>query len=242
MSRRQTGRSRRFPPRIVSGYAADDPRAYGSPVWWHEASLGVTKDGSNNVDAWADQSGNARDVAQAGATRPVWNASGPNSRPYIRFVNDSLTLALGAAILGADWTIVVVGRNSSSGGSTSGTFLRQGHVGSNTGVDLTFAVGVRNVLCKGVANHTGGTMTTDLWEIWTASRVSSPAAAPTLLINGVNDPLTNSGTTGYNATANELTYGVNSNICEIAECFAYNQSAMSLGALITALKTKYGIA
>lgn len=233
-----TGRNRRVRGRPATNYAADDPRAYGTPVWWHEASLGVTKDGSNLVSLWEDQIGST-DPASAGASRPTWNASGPNSRPYIRFVNDTLNVALASPLLGADWTVVVVGRNTTAG-STSGTFLRQGHVANNTGLDLTFASGARNVLCKGGANHIGGTMVADTWEIWTASRVSG--AAPTLLINGVNDPLTNSGNTTYNTGANTFDYGVGTNVCEIAECFAYAQSGMSLAALITALQAKYAIA
>ena len=53
--------------------------------WW-KADAGVTKDGSDKVSQWADQSGNGYDFTQAtGARQPTWEASVQNGLPGIRF-------------------------------------------------------------------------------------------------------------------------------------------------------------
>jgi hypothetical protein len=52
-------------------------------VFWFKADAGVTYDGSNNVSAWADQSGNVRDATSSGGNQPLYVASGQNSLPII---------------------------------------------------------------------------------------------------------------------------------------------------------------
>jgi hypothetical protein len=56
-----------------------------SLLQWVRADLGVTVDGSDNVSAWADQSGNGHDYAQATAgSRPAFSATGgPDGKPTI---------------------------------------------------------------------------------------------------------------------------------------------------------------
>lgn len=50
------------------------------------STLGITKDGSDLVATWADQSGNGRDLTQAtGASKPLWVASQFNGQPILRF-------------------------------------------------------------------------------------------------------------------------------------------------------------
>ena len=48
-----------------------------SGLWqWLKADAGITKDGSDLVSSWADQSGNGRDMTQAtGANQPTWTAA-----------------------------------------------------------------------------------------------------------------------------------------------------------------------
>ena len=237
--RRVTGRDRRIRP-VINSYAADDPRAYGTPVWWHDPNVAasITKDGSNRVSSMLDLSTGGNDVANGGAvgTWPTYVAGALNGYPVLNFTNQTLNKSLGAPILGTDWTVILVGSNRSAGG-TNGSFLRQGHVANNTGLDLTFVANVRTVACKGVQVHTGGTMTNDTFEIWQVEKVSG--SAPTLKINNSADALTGA-LTGYSTGANTFDYGVSTNVCRIAFCCAFNATGIST-AFVTALRTKYAI-
>lgn len=60
------------------------PTKLSGCVLWLRADLGVTLNGSN-VSAWADQSGNGRDLAQATTTKqpPYSTSGGPNSTPMV---------------------------------------------------------------------------------------------------------------------------------------------------------------
>lgn len=219
-------------------YADTDPRKYGAPVWWHKSDAGITLNVSK-VITWADQSGNAVNVTQGtDATRPTYSASGgPNSYPSLRFVNQSLNLPLASPLITTDWTVVLVCR-ATTAGSTSGTFLRHGHVANNTGLDIISSALTRRVTCKGVANHDDSTMTADAWEIQAISRANG--AAPLMWVNNASQVLTNTASTGYSTGANILDYGVAVNVCELAEVIAYN-SVVDTTALVTALRTKYAI-
>lgn len=59
------------------------------------ADLGVTKDGSNLVSTWADQSGNGHDLTSSLTKRPLWQTAQINGVPAILFdgVNDQLLQA-----------------------------------------------------------------------------------------------------------------------------------------------------
>jgi hypothetical protein len=61
---------------------------------WLDADLGITKDGSNRISAWADQSGNGLDLSQGnGAQQPLWTTNALGGRAAIRFdgSNDELS-------------------------------------------------------------------------------------------------------------------------------------------------------
>lgn len=219
----------------AAGFAASDPRAYGTPVWWHEASLGVTKNGSNIVSSWADQSGNGNTVTSGAG--PLWVATGAGSRPYIEFTNKSLNRALASPLITTDWTLVLVCAKKAA--QANGNLLRHGHVANNTGLDVTFIAGARTVTRKGVVVGSDASMTDGTFEVQVLSRAAG--AAPVLKVNDGAQALTNSGNTGYNTGANILDYGMSANVCWIAECCAF-ASVVNASALVAALKTKYGIA
>lgn len=63
------------------------PRDLPGCVLWLRSDLGVTKDGSNNVTQWADQSGQGNHAAPG--TAPLYVASGVNGKPVIRFDDTS---------------------------------------------------------------------------------------------------------------------------------------------------------
>lgn len=77
----------------VSG-ASVGPLGIAGCVLWLRADLGITKDGSNKVSAWADQSGNGNHASQAtGDKQPLWVDAARNGNAVIRFdgVDDRLT-------------------------------------------------------------------------------------------------------------------------------------------------------
>lgn len=68
---------------------------------WLKADAGITKDGSDYVSAWADQSGNGNDASQGtGTNQPLWVDTQLNGKPVIRFdgINDYLKSVLNASI------------------------------------------------------------------------------------------------------------------------------------------------
>lgn len=70
------------PIMMMGGFS---PRSIQGLALWLEADRGITLDGSNNVSAWADQSGNVRHASQATpAYRPAYVTSAINGRPIIR--------------------------------------------------------------------------------------------------------------------------------------------------------------
>jgi len=64
------------------------PSGVGGLLAHYDAALGVTKDGSNNVSSWADQSGNGHTLTTPD-TDPVWYDSLVNGNPGIRFNGSS---------------------------------------------------------------------------------------------------------------------------------------------------------
>ncbi len=72
-----------------------DPTDIAGCLLWVRADLGVTKDGSNLVSTWADQSGAGRDFTEAGSSRPLWVTSLVNGHAGVRFdgSNDKMKTA-----------------------------------------------------------------------------------------------------------------------------------------------------
>lgn len=99
------GRSRFFVPPDLSGCAL-----------WLRSDLGITKDASDFVSTWADQSGAARDATQAGPTdvQPKWVANVLNGFPTLRFDGND-KLATGAFSLGP-LTVLMVATGQSGAG------------------------------------------------------------------------------------------------------------------------------
>lgn len=81
---------------------------------WLRADAGVTYDGSNNVSAWADQSGNGKNATASGTQRPLYVNSDINGMPVISFdgVDDRL---VGPNVISATpCTIIIVAKFSNS--------------------------------------------------------------------------------------------------------------------------------
>lgn len=63
-----------------------DPSSIAGLLGWWKADTGITKDGSDFVSQWDDQSGNGKHLTQAtSGNRPTWEASIKNGLPGVKF-------------------------------------------------------------------------------------------------------------------------------------------------------------
>lgn len=129
-----------------------DGSLFGYPTLWRPSQLGsalalwldaedastITLNGST-VSQWADKSGNGRNVVQATATaQPVYQASGFNSRPTVKFdgTNDSM---LGASTQ-TGFFITVLSPGATSFGAPLSFNTKHGLIRNSTTNDLYFSV------------------------------------------------------------------------------------------------------
>lgn len=95
------------PTSVVAPFSPSD---IPNLVLWLKADAGVTKDGSNYVSSWADQSGNNNHAVQAtGSAQPLWVDGVLNNNPVVRFdgINDYLHSAIRLGTT-SNITIIVV--------------------------------------------------------------------------------------------------------------------------------------
>jgi len=76
------------------------PPAWANLKAWFKADAGVTKDGSNLVSTWADQSDGGNDAIGVGAAQPTYVASGINGLPSLRGADSQLLTVSG---IGTSW-------------------------------------------------------------------------------------------------------------------------------------------
>lgn len=80
---------------------------------WLKADAGITKDGSNYVSQWDDQSGNNNHAVQAtGSAQPLWEDNQFNGKPVISFDGLSKYLSIVGLNLSQPIDIVIVMRKS----------------------------------------------------------------------------------------------------------------------------------
>jgi hypothetical protein len=89
---------------------------------WLKADVGITKDGSNYVSAWADQSGGGLNATQStSGIKPVYTASVISGKPVVRFDGSNDYLSFGPLTVNGltQMTMVLVSSNRAdqSGGS-----------------------------------------------------------------------------------------------------------------------------
>jgi len=104
-------------------------------TFWVKADAGVTKDGSNYVTAWADQSPDSQPSAGPDGTQPLWVANALNGKPVIRFDGDDRLITgrpdngdtLTDPIQGDSLTVFVVAeRNAVSSNTSKAVFVQNG--------------------------------------------------------------------------------------------------------------------
>jgi hypothetical protein len=101
---------------FASSLYLENPSDISGCLVWLRADNGITKDESNNVSAWADQSGNgndfftnASDIRPDGSEFPVWVNSVLNGKPGVRFTfDDPLHAAFISSLTEASIFIVLV--------------------------------------------------------------------------------------------------------------------------------------
>jgi hypothetical protein len=77
---------------------------------WVRADRGVSRDGSNLVDTWSDQSGNGRHFSEA-TNKPLWVSALVNGHPAIRFDGTNDKLATGDFAVSAPYHTFIVHKN-----------------------------------------------------------------------------------------------------------------------------------
>jgi len=74
---------------------------------WLKADAGITKDGSNYVSRWADQSGNGNDAVQAtGSAQPMWVDNQLNGKPIVYFNASDFLQISATPVLGSFFIVL----------------------------------------------------------------------------------------------------------------------------------------
>jgi len=103
---------------ITSKSSAWFPTNLPGCILWLDAGRGITKDGSNYISLFGDQSGQANNASQAtGANQPLWVDNQLNGKPIVRFdgANDFMAFPSGFLYNLADISFFIVIKPLSSG-------------------------------------------------------------------------------------------------------------------------------
>lgn len=242
------------------------PSRVGAPVasglkLWLKADVGVSTSGSN-VTAWADQSGNGNNVAQAtGAKQPTFNSSSANGLPTVVFRNTA-DMFLGNASI-----------NVVPAGSARSIFAVLKAVATPTGVVAMFGANATPELAllnlinaesvpgaiwsdyrtKTMMLTSGGPLVSAATLCVAEWHVTNPVAGTiTVNVNGVaqpisNNPLASSSDVGagfWIGSDNEVTTGGKRVLnADLAEILVYDH-VLSVGDAATTrayLSAKYGL-
>jgi hypothetical protein len=178
-------------PLVISrGAAASGPPSTNRVIWL-KSDVGITKDGSNRVSAWADQSGNGNDVTQAtGTDQPLWVDAVLNSLPVIRFSqsNGEGLVRNASPTISQPYSVVAVLKTDNLGSDGQVMFS----FSASRGAYIT-STEKASAYC-GAAGITGGTTlntSTYYWIVWNLNSTSSE-----IFVNGSSDASGNVGTDG----------------------------------------------
>ena len=212
---------------------------------WLKADAGITKDGSNNVAAWADQSSNMKTASQSNVTiQPLWVDNVINGQPVIRFdgINDLMTTDV-TGPGGTEFTFFVLaksnGRRILSYNDASGyvvysyanpnNFIISNDGGPNGGINS----GTNDLLhfrlaCARYKANTSNGMQTFINGVLLAQRSSANIVLPVVPLQLGSYP---------GATTNEVIKG------DVAEIIIYNRALSDIERkqMENYLSQKYGI-
>lgn len=209
------------------------------PLMWYDAAIGVTKDGSDKVSAWADKSGSNLTLTQSNTTyQPTYVASSIGGLPAIRFNGHQLSTI--SQTIGNREYVAVFKLNGAYTGAYHTLMIQDGTPFYQVYIDNTRIRGfidpsVYDSLFPTPANGASNLLFTKL----------STNTGISFRLNGSNgasiSPPTKPAATGPFKLGS---YGVNTNPMngEIAEIMVYNRSLTTAErtSIENYLKAKYG--
>lgn len=226
-----------FTTAAVGTYTAPwSPTTVSGCKLWLKSDTGVTQV-ANLVSAWADQSGNGNNLAEA-VVKPTYAATGApgTNGPVISTVSASIQLtiasALGVAVETA-WTICAIFKFTTAG---DGTVFVIGN-NSSDGAGIYKGAGLRGVNYPGVGSWLGSAAT-QVDEIWVAKAATS--GTPILLVNNAGDTL--SGGAAPAAAASASTRLFNGRLA-LYEIFVYDTKISDANSTLAYnyLHARYGV-
>jgi hypothetical protein len=254
MNRRHGTRSARNRAGIPSGAPTSAPAVPpGTPLLWLRADLGITLN-VGNVSAWADQSGNALDMAQAtAANQPLYVASWKNGKPALTFdgTNDVLSRATAFFTAGQALTIFVVGASTNDpdvvdiGSNMKAWWGLQSVSGADAWFITRFNGASRTVAWTGGAGPTisgnFGIGTNPAYLCWSTDG-SGGAAVLTFRANGVAKTASAGLGDTTNTSLNMYVGGSNSafQACTIGEVLVYSGFNTSIAAVESYITSFWG--
>jgi hypothetical protein len=133
------------------------PQGLSGLLWWIDAYKGITKDGSDRVSAWNDQSGNGFNLIQAtGALQPLYLATGMNGLPCVECTDEGMLASFSHTGLNLAIFIVATLINAGAVGSHQVCFAQGG--GSNASGNANGWVALRrNASAEGIRGHYNAT-------------------------------------------------------------------------------------
>ncbi len=176
-------------------------------VGWYDANVGITKDGSDKIINWADQSSAGNDLVDV-TLGPLWVASALNSLPTARWSADTQGLTTGAYAtnLTQPLTIFVVSIVNTIGASDQYLFDTD-----SSGVDRNYvAVQDQTPHQRNLSGDIDGALLVQVTTAQMNTFLLNGASSQTWT-DGVSDDTGNSGTadqggltlgTRFNATSN----------------------------------------
>lgn len=232
--------------RVAASNRFATPTDIANCAGWWRSDLGVSTSGSN-VTAWADQSGNGRDMSQ-GTNAPTLVTNVYNGQPCVRFASASQqNLARASTNIfaaGAFSMYVVVKAN---GGAADMGIVTDSALNSGTGFLLNGVL--RSIAGYGVGTWDATAVGTNL-DVWAARRVA--ASKGTFSLNGSPVALGGASTTivdpggsaalvfGARNDSGALANWFNGDICEVALFNAALTDAQDF-AMFTYLRARYAI-
>ncbi len=245
--------------------AGDGPGGIGttdgssSLILWLNPSLGTTVDGSNNLTAWADQSGNGNNASTTGGSEPLLVSNVHNGFPVVRFDSgNSEFMNLGNATSrdlninpnSTDLSIIAVVDNNTTG--TGVLMGKSASSSSSTQYEFAFS-GTSSVSLNGGGNSNSFTPTEGVsgYHIFSFTiKDTTFSTRPLTLVTDGNNTfpavgiLTGSTTNSHNVNIGRNTQGANNFFDgDLAELIVYNSlNTVEAQIGINYLSAKFAIA
>jgi hypothetical protein len=195
-------------------------------VLWLRADRGLTLDGSQKVQAWADMSGKSNSVSQATpGSRPGIAQTGPNGGQCLVFDGSASCLLGATAPFTGSFTLSLIAAGNATQSFCAYTCGDNG-TGVSVGTGISLAGRIANYNGKATdQDQTSGATTS--WEKWTLTHnASGPSQA--LRVNGAAHTLS-PNTTAMNAPSQQCVGARNNSAPQlfwagrIHEIVAYNR-------------------